>query len=40
MPPSFRLMDSGLALKFVPDKDEIEKCIDFGKIIAKSIHET
>ena len=38
--PSLRLIDSGLALDFVPDKDEIQKCIDFGKIIAKRIHET
>ncbi len=28
------VVDSGLAVKFVPDKDEIQKCVDFGKAIA------
>jgi flavorubredoxin len=31
------VMESSLAFKFVPDKDEIQKCIDFGKTIAKRI---
>lgn len=34
------LVDSALTVKFVPDKDEIQKCIDFGKTIAKRIHGT
>lgn len=32
------VIDSGLTVKFVPDKGEIQKCIDFGKTIAKRIH--
>ncbi len=31
------VLDSDLAVKFVPDKDEIQKCIDFGKMVAKRI---
>jgi len=31
------VLDSDLAFKFVPDKDEIKKCIDFGKMIATRI---
>lgn len=31
------LLDSDLAFKFVPDRDEIKKCIDFGKIVAKRV---
>jgi flavorubredoxin len=31
------VLDSDLAFKFVPDKDEIKKCIDFGKTIAQRI---
>lgn len=31
------VVDSDLAVKFVPDKDEIAKCIDFGKTIANRI---
>ena len=34
------VVDSGLTVKFVPDKDEIQKCIDFGKTIAKRIYGT
>jgi len=37
MPPSFRLIDSSLAFKFVPDRDEIQKFIEFGKTIASRI---
>jgi flavorubredoxin len=29
--------DCGLSFKFVPDKDEINKCVDFGKTIANRI---
>jgi hypothetical protein len=29
------MLDSDLTFKFVPDEDEIKKCIDFGKLIAK-----
>jgi flavorubredoxin len=31
------VLDSDLTFKFVPDEDEIRKCIDFGKLIAKKI---
>ena len=31
------VLDSDLAFKFAPDKDEIKKCIDFGKTMAKRI---
>jgi len=31
------VLDSDLAFKFVPERDEIKKCIDFGKMIAKRI---
>lgn len=31
------LVASSLAFKFVPDRDEIQKCIDFGKTIASRI---
>lgn len=31
------VLDSDLAFKFVPDRDEIKKCIDFGKMIAKRV---
>jgi anaerobic nitric oxide reductase flavorubredoxin len=31
------VLDSDLAFKFVPDRDEIEKCIDFGKMVAKRV---
>jgi len=31
------VLDSDLAIKFVPDKDEIKKCIDFGKSIANMV---
>jgi flavorubredoxin len=31
------VVDCGLKFKFVPDKDEINKCTDFGKTIAKQI---
>ena len=31
------VMESDLASKFVPDKDEIKKCIDFGKMIVRRL---
>jgi len=31
------LMDSGLSFKFVPDADELQKCADFGKMVAQAI---
>jgi anaerobic nitric oxide reductase flavorubredoxin len=31
------VVDCGLTFKFVPDKDEIKKCADFGKTIASRI---
>ncbi|UCC59789.1 MAG: FprA family A-type flavoprotein, partial [Dehalococcoidia bacterium] len=31
------MMDSGLAFKFVPESDELQKCFDFGKTIANEI---
>jgi flavorubredoxin len=31
------LMGSGLAFKFVPDADELQKCTNFGKIVAQAI---
>ena len=31
------MLDSDLAFKFIPDKDEIPKCIDFGKVIARRV---
>lgn len=34
------LINSGLAFKFAPNEDEIQKCIDFGKIIAGRIKES
>ena len=40
MPPSLKLMDSGLMVKFVPDQGEMQKRIDFGKTIAKRIRGT
>ena len=30
-------VDSGLAFKFVPDTDELQKCFDFGRTIAKKV---
>jgi len=33
------LMDSGLAFKFVPDADELQKCADFGRIVAQAIEK-
>jgi flavorubredoxin len=33
------LMDSGLAFKFVPEPDELQKCFDFGKTIANKISQ-
>ena len=30
------IVDSGLAFKFVPDKDELEKCVEFGREVALS----
>jgi flavorubredoxin len=33
------LIESGLAFKFVPDADELQKCADFGKIIAQTIKQ-
>jgi anaerobic nitric oxide reductase flavorubredoxin len=32
-------MESGLAFKFVPDADELQKCADFGKIVAQAIEK-
>jgi len=29
--------ECGLSFKFVPDKDEIKKCSDFGKTIASRV---
>lgn len=31
------VLDSDLAFKFVPDRDETRKCIDFGQMVAKRI---
>jgi len=31
------LVDSDIAFKFVPGADEIQKCIDFGRVIAKKV---
>ncbi|UCG83072.1 MAG: FprA family A-type flavoprotein, partial [Dehalococcoidia bacterium] len=31
------MVDSGLAFKFVPEPDELQKCFDFGKTIANKI---
>lgn len=31
------LMESGLAFKFVPDAGELQKCADFGKMVAQAI---
>jgi len=31
------VLDSDLAFKFVPDRDETQKCIDFGQMVAKRI---
>jgi len=31
------VVDCGLSFKFVPDKDEINKCVDFGKTIASRV---
>jgi len=31
------IAECGLSFKFVPDKDEINKCVDFGKTIANRI---
>ena len=31
------LMESGLAFKFVPDENELQECIDFGKAIADKV---
>ncbi|MFC2000072.1 FprA family A-type flavoprotein [Chloroflexota bacterium] len=32
------VIDSGLAFKFVPDKDELEKCVEFGREVARKVH--
>jgi anaerobic nitric oxide reductase flavorubredoxin len=31
------VLDSDLAFRFVPDKDEIQKCIDFGKMVSRRL---
>lgn len=31
------VLDSDLAFKFVPDRDETKKCTDFGQMVAKRI---
>ena len=33
------LVESDLAFRFVPDKDEIKKCIDFGKVRAEKVKQ-
>jgi len=33
------LMESGLAFKFVPDAEELQKCADFGKTVAQCMKQ-